>query len=146
MQLRLNEFSPSTWLTQVPEQTRVRAWGLSCRVKAVKGGGSHSNPPGISCSGMWEQGPGPPGCGVKAVLVPQSWWYPQDVLSLPAHTLQTTFQELLKPGTFLLQSPCGTLELNCCQKGGRRLEQSLNPSGTSHLSHFHPGKALKSKP
>lgn len=73
---------PSKLLTQVPEQTRMRAWGLSCRVKAVKGGGSHSNPPGISCSGMWEQGPGPPGCcrmgwgegcvGVTELVTPRS--------------------------------------------------------------------------
>lgn len=140
---------PSTWLTQVPELTRVRAWGLSYWVKAVKGGGSHSNPPDISCWGMWEQGPAPPGCcrmgwgqscvGATELVVPPSSF---PACPRPADTLSRA-PEAWK---LFLQSPCGTLELNCCQKGDRGLEQSQNHSGTAHLSHFHPGKAWKSKP
>lgn len=79
---------PSKLLTQTPEQTRVRAWRLSCRDKSVKEGRSHKNPPGISCWGKWEQGPGPPGCcrmgWGQGCVDATELVVPQEILSPPA--------------------------------------------------------------
>lgn len=137
MKLRLNEFSPFKIANPGSWAGKGESMGLPCRVKAVKEGGSHSNPPGISCWGMWDEGPRPPGCcrvgwgqgcvGVTELVVP-----PRGSLPIPC---RLPFKSSWSLEPFVLQSPH-------VKKETGRLEQSQNSSGMTHLSHFCPGKAL----
>lgn len=145
MKLRLNEFSlfkianPGSW------SDKGEGMGLSCRVKPVKEGGFHSNPPGTSCWGMWEQSLGPPGCcrmgwGQGCIGATELLVAPRGSLTVPPSPADS----LSRAGTFLLQSPWHP-GVNSCQKGereaGAKSKQLRNDSPQSFL----PRQSTESK-
>lgn len=139
---------PSKLLTQTPEQARVRAWGLSCRDKSVKEGGSIKILLVYPAEGSGNRVQGHQGVagwdGAKAVLMPQSWWYPKKsflLLSSPADTLSRAPEALNLFAAESLWHP-GVKLLSKRRQGGWNKVKTTQEWPTCH---FYPGKAANPK-